>query len=232
MKILICDDEKIYAQHLEKEIREFLTNEGCDTEIDLFFGSDFVNGEIKEYDIAFLDIEMAPYNGIETARALKEKNPKIILFFITAYNSYLDDALDINAFRYLSKPLDTDRLFNGLKKALDKIDLSDKQFAVVDKEKNTLIKASDIIMVEIVGKSTVIHTLKGAYHSKENISYWAENLTEPIFFRTHKSFIVNSNFITDYSKDFVYLINDILAPVSYRKQAEFKKFVLSLLERR
>ena len=232
MRILICDDEQIYARNLEKKIREFLTHTGCDAEFDLFFGSEFLDEEIGEYDIAFLDVEMEPYNGIETARALKNKNPKIIIFFITAYNSYLDDAMDINAFRYLSKPLDDERLFSGLKKALDKISFEDKQFAVEDKAKSTIIKSSDIIMVEIVGKNTVIHTLKGAFHSKENISYWAENLTEPIFYRTHKSFIINSNFITDYSKDFVYLINNILAPISYRKQPEFRKFVLSLLERR
>ncbi len=188
MRILICDDEKLYAQSLESTVRKFLSTEGFDAQIDLLFSSGFINEEVEKYDIAFLDIEMEPFNGIETARVLKNKNPKIIIFFITAYNSYLDDAMDINAFRYLSKPLDDERLFSGLKKALDKISFEDKQFAVEDKAKSTIIKSSDIIMVEIVGKNTVIHTLKGTFHSKENISYWAENLTEPIFYRTHKSF--------------------------------------------
>ena len=232
MRILICDDEKLYAQSLESTVRKFLSTEGFDAQIDMFFSSGFINEEVEKYDIAFLDIEMEPFNGIETARVLKNKNPKIIIFFITAYNSYLDDAMDINAFRYLSKPLDEERLFSGLKKAMDKISFEDKTFVVEDIVKNTIIKSSDIIMVEIVGKRTIIHTLSGTYQSKESITYWGDKLTAPIFYKPHKSFIINSNFITDYSKDFVYLINGIKAPISYRKQPEFRKFVLSLLERR
>ncbi len=232
MRIVICDDEKTYANDIYRNVLHFLNEKSIQATVDTFFDSRFANEDAASYDIAFLDIEMQPINGIDTAAILREKNPNIILFFITAYTQYLDDALDLNAFRYLSKPLDGKRLFEGLTKALEKIDVTDKKFTVEADHTIKIIKASEIILVEIDGKNTRITTLNGVFHSKNNISYWKENLTMSFFYQTHKSYIINSNFITDYSKNSVTLCGKYKAMISYRKHADFKKYIMALIERR
>ena len=60
--------------------------------------------------MAFLDVEMETYSGIEVAQKLKAKNPYIVIFIVTSYDKYLDDAMDLNVFRYIKKPLDKKRL--------------------------------------------------------------------------------------------------------------------------
>ena len=232
MRILICDDEKLYVKDIHRNILNFFNEKRIKTSIDTFFDSRFANETASSYDIAFLDIEMQPVNGIDAAAILREKNPNIILFFITAYTQYLDDAFDLNAFRYLSKPLDIKRLFEGLTKALEKIDVTDKKFSVEANNIKKIIKASEIIMVEIDKKNTKITTLNGVFQSKNNISFWIENLNMSFFYQTHKSFIINSNYITDYSRDTVTLCGKYKALISHRNQSGFKKYIMALIERR
>lgn len=69
-------------------------------------------------DIVFLDIEMAGLNGIYVGKALKEQNKNTIIFIITSYVEYLDDAMRFHVFRYLTKPLNPQRLYDNLKEAL------------------------------------------------------------------------------------------------------------------
>ena len=66
------------------------------------------------FDLAFLDIQMDEVNGITLAKELKKRNSKIALFFVTNYDEYQDDAMDVNAFRFFSKPFDVGRLYSGL----------------------------------------------------------------------------------------------------------------------
>lgn len=232
MRILICDDEKLYVNDIYRNVLNFFNEKRIKITVDTFFNSSFVNENVASYDIAFLDIEMQPVNGIEVAAILREKNPNIILFFITAYTQYLDDAFDLNAFRFLSKPLDVKRLFEGLTRMLKKIDVTDKRLAVDVNHTQRIIKSSEIIMVEIDGKNTRITTVNGIFQSKNNISYWKEKLNMSFFYQTHKSFIINSNYITDYGKDMVTLCGKYKAMISHRNQSDFKKYIMALVERR
>ena len=74
------------------------------------------------YDLAFLDIQMEGIDGITLAKELKKRNSKTALFFITNYDEYQDDAMDLQAFRYFSKPFNVIRLYSGLDKAMEYID--------------------------------------------------------------------------------------------------------------
>ena len=70
-------------------------------------------------DFVFLDVEMPGFNGIYIGNELKKKNNKIIIFVVTAFSEYLDDAMRFHVFRYLSKPLDQQRFFRNMDDAID-----------------------------------------------------------------------------------------------------------------
>lgn len=100
MNILICDDEAQYIEDIEKNVKYYFMNKFQDVHFDCFDDAkDIMSNPPEKYDIAFLDIEMGEFNGITVARKLKSKNSRLVIFFITAYNNYLDDAMDLNAFR-------------------------------------------------------------------------------------------------------------------------------------
>lgn len=229
MKIAICDDNRAYVDELERIIKAIIRNEVSSFEIDLYYDSQKIYENDTGYDIAFLDIEMPGYTGIDIAKKLKSLNPHIIIFIITSYNKYLDDAMDLNVFRYIQKPIDPMRVKIGLEKAFKCIDNNVITFYLKKGKTSKSLVSNDIVYIETVGRSTKVVTIDNEYISDNKMDFWRTKLVASFFFRVHKSFIVNMNYITDYQRDSVVLVKRYQVPVSYRKQAEFRKAFLSYI---
>lgn len=227
VRIAICDDDSAYIKRIESVVRTTLAEKNIKARFDLISDSAQLYDSAEAYDMAFLDIGMTPYNGLELAARLKKRNRGIIIFFITSYDNYIDDAMDLRAFRYISKPLDAKRLRAGVEKALALIDKARISFLVKDSEKTVCVFSKDIVFVEIAGRSTRVVTTRGEYNSENGIDFWDSRLAAPSFFRVHKSYIVNVYYATDYSRASVVLCGEYEIPVAYRKQAEFRRFFLN-----
>lgn len=114
MRILICDDDESIVKQLEKYIAEFFNHGKIKVpEIQSYNNGEALLSDTNNKDIVFLDIELPGVDGIFVGRELKEKNHNAIIFVITSYDEYLDDAMRFHVFRYLSKPLDKQRLFQS-----------------------------------------------------------------------------------------------------------------------
>ena len=227
MKIAICDDDRTYVDEIKRVINTLLYNEITDFEIDTYYNSQEIYSSTTKYDIAFLDIEMQPYTGIEVAEKLKNINPYIIIFIITSYDKYLDEAMDLNVFRYIKKPLDIRRLKNGIYKALESIDTNTISFFLKQGSTSKSIYSNDIQYIETVGRHTKVVTVKGEFISENKMDFWKEKLVPSFFYQVHKSFIINMKHITDYKRDLVILSDKYNIPISYRKRSEFKSYFLS-----
>lgn len=224
MNILICDDDLIYINEIKNNAERILQNLHITATFYLFSSSENIEFTSTSYDIAFLDIQMQTYSGIEIAEKLKKHNTNIIIFFITSYDQYLDEAMDLNAFRYIKKPLDVKRLQSGIEKAISHIDNSTISFHLKNGRETQTVFSSEIIYIEIVGHYTKVVTTKQEYISDKSISFWRKKLISPSFFPVHKSFIINMKYISKYKRDMVTLCKKYQVPVAYRKQAEFRSF--------
>jgi DNA-binding LytR/AlgR family response regulator len=229
---LICDDQgdsvKLVRSYLTRYCEEHHITCCCDCYTS---GKEAAHGD-KIYNIAFLDIEMNDTNGIELARVLRNKNRDIIIFFITAYEKYLDDALDLFALRFLKKPLDYSRFYNGLDKAIEL--LNDSMVDCYLKETGRLIrlKSNTIMYIETTNHKTKVVTTDNVYTCTYLIDEWEKLLTHFSFVRVHKSFIVNMNHIEIYSRKQVILTNGAIIPISRHNQAAFRKAYYSYIKRR
>ena len=232
LRIVICDDDKNCADEINRQVAAFLDGEKVEAVIDVFYDSQSLIRAAASYDLAFLDIEMTPYSGIEAAKKLKEINQHILIFMITSYNRYLDDAMDLNVFRYIQKPPDPQRLQAGLAKALRNIDNNEIDFPVKHKNKTVRVVSSDIIYIEISGRSTLVVTCNGEYISDCKIDFWQKKLIASFFYRTHKSYIINIKYITSYQRDSITLCQKYQIPIAYRRQAQFRSFFFNYLEGR
>ncbi len=226
MKIAICDDESKYVEETVNKVKTILGEQNINADYDLYYSSTDIYNCGKFYDIAFLDIEMEPYSGIDVAKKLKQVNPYIIIFIITSYDSYLDDAMDLNVFRYINKPADSRRLKKGLLKALESIDSNIITFFIKNGEASTKVLSDDIVFIETVGRTTRVVTVKGEYISENKMDFWKQKLIASFFYRVHKSYIINMKHITDYKRDTVELLCKHSVPIAYRKQAEFRSYFL------
>jgi len=227
MKIAICDDEAIFLEDAKKHIQQYFTQHNKPYELFTYGTSEEILNSNMDFDIAILDIEMNGEDGIEIGRILKKANPELILMFLTAYDHYIDNAMDLGIMRYFDKPINSKRFFAGLDSALKKIEDTQVQFYVKDDQKGVRAVAyKDIIYVEILDRRTRVVTTKGEFLSVNNMNYWKEQLTKPYFKSPHHSFVVNSNFITYYHHDSLVVNGKVNIPIAYSKRKMFKeKFV-------
>lgn len=232
INILVCDDDESCVDTVIGYLHDYEIEYGFEFCIDKFTKSVEAASVEKFYHIAFLDVEMGDVSGLDVAKKLKESNEKIIMFFITNYEKYIDDAMDLFALRFLKKPIDRARFFNGLNKAIELINEDTLNFYAKDLHQIKKIKARDIVYIEIGNRKTVIATKDRTYYSTEPIEHWGSALTNVCFARPHKSFIVNMEYITKYQRTEIELADTKTISIAYRRQTEFRRDFLEYLKRR
>ncbi len=231
-RIAICDDNQIIRTQTRDYIASYFTQKQLEFNISVFDSGEALTAESKIYDLAFLDIEMKKISGIEAGYWLKEQNPNIVLFIITAFDTYLDDAFDLNVFRYLQKPIEKNRLYKCLDAALER---NRKISFKADNEMIT-INIQDIVCVFAENGKTVIISNQRNYYTNFTLNFWKDNLYESFFSQPHNSYLVNLNYAVRFGKNSVILKygnnQTVTADISQRKYYQFQRDFFKLMERR
>lgn len=241
MNIAICDDDKVFRDYLEKHLKNYFDERSVPLNFFHFYcGENLLESDIL-FDLVFLDVEMGKVNGIDTGKELKRKNPHNIIFVITSYEGYLDDAFKIHAFRFLPKPLNIVRLYKALDDAIELINNDIIVFYDVQSASNVRIYTNDIIFIEIVKKKTKIVTVNGTYYSNEKISVWKNRINGISFVCPHSSYITNLDYSIKHTRTLLVLAKKDLdgniiekyeVNIAPKKQAEIKRMFFYVLERR
>ena len=237
MKIAICDDD-INALNSEAELVESLLKEkGITYTLDKFNEPKKLWNTIKTYDMIFLDIEMDEINGIDLARHLivTGKNSKV--FFITNYSVYLDKAFDVNAIRFLSKPVDAIRLSVGIDVALERMEAEHKRISLtlLKTKLEVSVEVNSIIYITNTGRHTLVATTEyGEFEAVEVFSFVKNMIEKEVnyFAMPHQSFYVNLNYVINCTKDNVimkYAGKQYKAYMTRRRYKEFdeKLFIMA-----
>ncbi len=241
MNIAICDDEFIFRNYLEDQLKVYYGERSIPLNILHFDSGEALIHSTFLFDLVFLDVEMQQLNGIETGKILKKNNPHCIILVITSHNGYLDDAFKINAFRFLSKPLDVIRLYKSLDDAAELIHKEMIVFYDIPSKENIRIYANEIIYLEISKKKTKVVTVNGEYFSREKMNYWKNKLNSPSFVCPHSSYIVNLDYSIRHSRTKLLLakkdvegsiMQTYCINIAPSRQSEIKDAFFYILERR
>lgn len=222
MRIAICDDQQEYRKLIIQYVQFYFQEHLLDLETYEFGSGEELLSSDKTFDIVFLDIEMNELNGIQTTKELNIRNKNTIIFIVTAYQKYLDDAMDLNVFRYIDKPIQAKRLYNGLDKAIDLINNNEITFKTRNDGIVTIHK-NDIIYVEVKRKIVYVNTTEKQYIAREKMDFFKENLTASYFAIPHISYVVNFNFVKKFQRDNVQLKTGQIISIAPKKQTDIKK---------
>jgi DNA-binding LytR/AlgR family response regulator len=154
-----------------------------------------------KYDVVFLDIQMSGITGIDLAGELRSlKNPPQIVF-VTAYNDYAVDAFAVGAVDYLVKPIEEGRLretVSRLRSRLSNDQQGSLSMLAVEKDGCTvLVAVGDIVFVCAQRECIIIHTYDDQAITHFTLELLAERLPRKMFFRVHRSYLVNISHIKE-----------------------------------
>jgi two-component system LytT family response regulator len=226
MTIALCDDDERALRELKAHVSAFFDDKKISATYGLFDDGESVVKDKTPYDLAFIDIELPGINGLTVAKLLKEYNPNVIVFMVTSFQSYLDDAMGIQVFRYLTKPIDRNRLYRNMGLALQQYFQQKNTILLDEADGSHLIFTQEILYICIHGRGSLFKTKTGEYESHCSLVEWSERLNSDLFCQPHYSYIVNLQNVHDVTKTDVILRDGTGKPltviVSRRKYATFK----------
>lgn len=159
-------------------------------------------------DVVLMDVEMPKIDGVECAKIIQDRNPRTVLVFATAHEQYMRSAFEVYAFDYLVKPFRAERALNTLKLIRERLTVQPAAAAPVRAPENAasgrlMLKHRDglsfvdipsILLIQREERSSVLYLADGArYVTSDSLGELEERLPDGLFFRTHKSYIVNLN---------------------------------------
>ena len=237
MKIAICDDDKFYLEELKNKITKFFNDKNIENKIFVYDSATTMLSDGETFDMIFSDIEMQDISGIDAAKTMMQRNKKCFIFFITNYSIYLDNAFDVKAFRYLSKPVDDERLYAGIRKALEIMKDSQKIIRVRDAETkiDAEIKINDIIYIENHSRKAHIILREKVVVSRDSFKTIKEQIEQEVsyFAEPYQSYFVNLHYVVFHDREKVILKygnNEYTIYMSRRKYNEFNRKMFEFAE--
>jgi DNA-binding LytR/AlgR family response regulator len=146
-----------------------------------------------QYDVVFLDVEMPGATGLEAAPHVRERRDPPAVVFVTAHAEYAVDAFAVEAFDYLLKPVDPDRLARVVERLHERTQENAapvEKVAVVVGGGTELLDHDQIHYVQAEGDYSRVHTYDRAYLSTVSLGELEERLGSR-FARIHRSYLVN-----------------------------------------
>lgn len=234
MRILFCDDDPNLLAQIQGYVSEYFSRFGCiQPQCAAYQSGEELLERERKADIAFLDVEMPGLSGIHVGAELKKHNPEIKIFIVTSYPDYLDEAMRFQVFRYLSKPIDKERLFRNLKDAMYQFNMAKKEYLIALENGVETRTADEILCVKTQQRKCLVHTTDGEFISTTTMDHWRKTLTLPCFYQSHKSFIINMRYVYSVGKDSITLRCNgklVEAYLAKRRFTHFKDTYLLYLE--
>lgn len=230
MRIAICDDKIILHDELKKHLEKYAINRNIIMNYDDYSnGSDLIASSI-DYDIIFMDYQMDGIDGLETARRLRKKKVNSTIIFLTSFPSIVFDTFEVNAYRFLVKPIDYEKLSSALDDFLKSQEDSNFIFIKSDDD-NRKVNIDDIIYIEADNKYCYIRTTDDNITYKKTLSDIEKQVPGDKFFRSHRTYLVGFRHIVSHTSTDILFDNKERALISKLKLTPFKKAFTNYIKR-
>ena len=162
MRILVCDDDAAFAGQLAEKIEAIVKPQMPRSTVDCATDAAQLRAlPLAKYDLAFLDIDMGPLNGVDLARRLHELRPDMLLIFVTNYVEYSLQGYEVQAFRYLLKAEMPQKLERYVQQALTAYRKTHDTVRIFCDGEDVELQPQQILYAEMSARKVCLH-LQGA----------------------------------------------------------------------
>lgn len=224
VRIAVVEDEKKEFERLREMIETFASeNRGMDFEFSYFpSGRSFLSQYRTQWNLIFLDIQMPGLNGMELAKAIRKKDEKVMLVFITNMAQYAIKGYDVQAYDFILKPLDYtsfsmkfERICNNLKH-----NFFEAYICLAFGGAKRQVKVSEITYIEVINHNLVVHLLDGEYKIRGTMTDMEKRLSQYHFVRCNACYLVNLKYVRELRGDYVVVDKSDLR-ISHLKKSQF-----------
>ncbi len=206
MNISLCDDNAQERAYIKNLVLDWADRSGAGVSIREYPSAEALLFSYSDFppDILLLDIEMPGLSGVELAKKLRQNGNRLLqIIFITAYSDYISEGYDVAATHYLLKPVDREKLFSVLSRAVEKIADDGKRLVLETPDETALVPICDIKFIEVIKNYVTVHAER-EYTLKKPLKEIEHELDER-FIRVGRSYIVNLYFITRVTRSEIFL---------------------------
>ena len=230
LNIAICDDESSFLEQAEQIILHYPNTK---FDIDVYNESQqlYSNLQKNKYDIYFLDIDMPDLDGISLAEKIREKDDYAILIFFTSYKEYMESVFKVQPFDYLLKPLNREKTWETLTKAIRHLNGHPNQFNYLNGKTDFVVATNDIFYFEKQKRKVIMHGKIGEQSFYMDTKSLLSKLGDD-FVQIHTSYIVNSYYVSAVKKRAVVIQTNngpVELPISGKFQKSCKNQILAML---
>ena len=224
ISIAICEDNIFTQGQIETLISQFMP----EINVDVFSrGEELLKELSKEqthYSVILMDISLPGISGIETASAIREKDPYALLIYITDYKEYVYQVFETLPFRFITKPIDPALFQKALADAFNHLQNRQKQFHFHIQRTQYQIPLQEIVYLESRLRQITLYTPDTSYEFYGRLSDILSSLDDLLFVRVHASYIINMDYIRTLTDTGIVLRSGKEIPVSrwYRKELRAK----------
>lgn len=212
IKVGVVENESLYAKELVELLYKWSVVHNCEILHKIYSSGEELLAESDiNFDIFFIDIQLASINGVDTAKKLRGRNYKGGIVFLTAFKEYVFQGYEVNAINYILKPIKIEKL--ELCMAIILKDL---------KNENYILRNRDL--VERIPYNEIIYILSSRHHMElvtncDTYRHWIsmKNILKILpsqFIQCHRTVIVNIDHVKKLQGKTINMSNNICLPVS------------------
>lgn len=211
-RVAICDDEVQARAYIGSLVSQWAESHGYDIiTIEYESAEAFLFSGYEAADILLLDIEMGGKSGVELAKELRRRSCQVQIIFITGYSDYIAEGYEVAALHYLMKPVNQEKLFATLDRAVEHIVRDEQMLALETIEAVVRIPCSSIRYIDVQGNYITVHA-EADYTARKTLNDIAAQLDDR-FYRMGRSCIVNLSSVRRVSRSSVTLSDGTELPL-------------------
>lgn len=192
-KFAICDDEPWMLQQLAGRLAAWLAqagHPGCP--IRCFLNGQALLADGCDFDMIFLDVQMPPPDGLQTARQLRQRGCRALLVFVSVLRQRVFDAFAVEPFDYLLKPLEAAGWQRTMARALQALERrAAKSLFIPQGSAGLVLPLAQLVYCEVQGRKLYLHRDDGQVFAFYERLTAFEQRVDGRFFRCHRSYLVN-----------------------------------------
>lgn len=228
IKIAFCDDDMEVLHQMNELLDRYRVERNEDITYAAFQSPFELLTEIEKGirpDILFLDVVMPGQNGMDVAKEIRQYDTNMKIIFLTSSPEFAVESYSVGAYFYQLKPIWEESFFRLMDVVLAECEKKKKNSLILrSKDGITRIDLQQLEYCEVLGRKLLFHLENGAVlESAGSLDDLAGQLMQySNFFRPHRSFLVNMEYIQNISSRSIKMVNDAEIPIPHGKCSEIK----------